>query len=759
VAVLGAGTMGAQIAAHVANVGIPVLLLDQTPALARQGLDRLGSLNPSPFYSANRAALVSTGGFDSDLTRIADADWIVEAVVERLDVKQDLLARVDLTRRAGSLVSSNTSGLSVAAIVSGRSNDLRRHWLGTHFFNPPRYLRLVEVVATPATDPDVVRFARDFLEYKLGKGVVLAKDTPSFIANRLGVFAMMQAIRAVASGRYTIDEIDAITGPAIGRPKSATFRTMDLAGLDVLALVARDLYARLPIAQRSHFAAPQLMDDLVARGWLGEKAGRGFYERQPGPQGSTILSLDVATLCHQPAERPRIPSLGASRILTDVRERVRALFAAQDKAGAFLRETLPPFLIYAAEVLPEIAGSIDDVDRAMQWGFGWELGPFELFDTLGVQTVLERWQQSESASGDVPPIVGKLLAAGRNEFRSEPIPPSRSDFQILKTARRGGAVRKTNGAASLVDLGDDVLCVELHSKMNVIGGDTLAMLESGVEEAERGFAALVVATEAVHFSAGADLTLLLLEAREANWDEIDLLIRRFQQTMARLRTAAVPVVMAPAGLTLGGGCEIVLHGYRTQAAAETYIGLVETGVGLIPAGGGTKEMLARAGEHSGPSADLLPYIKRVFETIGLGRTSGSAAEAVELGFLRDVDGVTVNRERLAADAKARALSIVREGYTPLRRRMSIRVGGADVLAALTLGLHLAHRAGRLSDHDVVVGRKLAWVLAGGDVPYETVVSEEYVFDLEREAFLSLCGEAKTLERIQHTLTTGKPLRN
>jgi 3-hydroxyacyl-CoA dehydrogenase len=759
VAVLGAGNMGAQIAAHVANVGIPVLLLDQTVALARQGFDRLRSVKPSPFYTSDRAALVRTGGFDTDLSRIADADWIVEAVVERLDVKQQLLAGVDAARRPGSIVTSNTSGLSIAEIARDRSADLQRHWLGTHFFNPPRYLRLVEVVPTLLTDPDVVQHVRDVLEYRLGKGVVIAKDTPSFIANRLGIFALMQAIRAVASGRYTIEEVDAITGPPLGRPKSATFRTMDIAGLDVLALVARDLDARLPGSERAHFELPALIDQLVRNGWLGEKTGQGFYKREPGAQGHNILALDPATLTYRSSDGPRIPSLGATRTVTDSRERVRALFAAHDKAGAFLRETLPAFLLYAARVLPEIAHSMDDVDRAMQWGFGWELGPFELFDALGIETVVGAWQQGQGSSTDVPPVVQEALQAGRTQFRSDPIPPSRPDFRMLSRARRAGSILKSNGAASLIDLGDYVLCVELHSKMNVIGSDTLQMLECGVETAEREFAALVVATEAQHFSAGADLALLLLEAREANWDEIDLMIRRFQHATTRLRTATVPVVAAVCGLTLGGGCEILLHACQVQAAAETYIGLVETGVGLIPAGGGTKEMLARAVEATGRSSELLTPVRTVFETVGLAKTSSSALDAIELRLLRETDGVTINKERLVADAKARALAIARQGHTPAQLRPAIRVGGADVLAALTLGLHLGHRGGRLSDHDVVVGRKLAWVLAGGNLPHEAQVSESYILDLEREAFLSLCGEPKTLDRIQHTLTTGKPLRN
>jgi 3-hydroxyacyl-CoA dehydrogenase len=464
--------------------------------------------------------------------------------------------------------------------------------------------------------------------------------------------------------------------------------------------------------------------------------------------------------------KPSIPSLAATRGIQDPHERVRALFRAGDKAGAYLRETLPPLLMYAARVTPDIAYSIDDVDRAMRWGFGWELGPFELFDAIGVSAVVDASRgtaegaaAAPSVGEEVPPLVEEVIRSGRDRFRDGPVPALSPEFQILRTARQSGGVVRMNSAASLVDLGDDVLCVEFHSKMNVIGGDTLAMLEAGVAEAERRFAALVIGNDAPNLSAGADLMLLLLEAREENWDEVDAMIRRFQRVTTRLRLAAVPVIVAPAGLTLGGGCEIALHAHQAQAAAETYMGLVETGVGLIPAGGGTKEMLARAVERVTSPAEVLPRTQAVFETIGFGRTSGSAREAISLKLLSQGSGITMNRERLLWDAKQRALGAVREGHTPRQRRGGIRVGGADVLAVLSLGVHLAHRAGRLSDHDVVVGRKLAWVLTGGGLPHETAVPEEYLLDLEREAFLSLCGEPKTLERIQHTLTTGRPLRN
>ena len=760
VAILGAGTMGAQLAALFAGAGVPVLLLDQTATLAREGFDKARRLKPDPLFLPEAAALVTTGDFDSGLSALAGVDWILEAIVERPDPKRELLARVDAVRRPGTVVTSNTSGLSVTDLAAGRSDDFRRHWMGTHFFNPPRYLHLVEVIPTSETDREALARVSHFLDVRLGKGVVVAKDTPSFIANRIGVFSMMLAVNAVASGRYTIEEVDAITGAPLGRPKSATFRTMDIAGVDVIGHVTRDLQERLPADERGQVRLPALLDGLIARGWLGEKSGQGFYKRERGAEGSVILAIDPAAMDYRSSEAPSIPSLHAARGMRDPRERVRALFNAPDKAGALLRETLPPLLMYAARVAPDVAFSIDDVDRAMQWGFGWELGPFELLDALGVREVLDVWAKSQpGAAPPPPPLVQQVLDSGRDALRSGSVPPAAPGLQILRAAREAGAVVRSNGAASLVDIGDDVLCVELHSKMNVIGFDTITMLETAVEEAERRFAALVIGTDGPHFSAGADLTLLLLEAREGNWDEIDLMVRTFQRAAMRLRGSAVPVVAAAAGLVLGGGCEMTLHTHAAQAWVEAYLGLVETGVGLIPAGGGTKEMLARAVEDLPRSAELLPAVRTVFETIGFGKTSGSAYQAIRLGLLREGDGITMNRDRHLADAKSRALMMAREGHVAPLPRTAIRVGGTDVLAALQLGVHLGHRAGRLSDHDGVVGRKLAWVLAGGDLPHETSVTEQYLLDLEREAFLGLCGEPKTLARIQHTLSTGKPLRN
>ena len=742
VAVLGAGTMGAQIAAHFANAGVPALLLDVTADAAQQGLKRARALKPDPAYTPDTWKLITTGSFDNDMARIKDADWIVEAVIEVLEVKRSLLERVDAARRPGSIVTSNTSGISIAALAEGRSDDFRKHWLGTHFFNPPRYLRLLEIIPTADTDPAVVEAVKHFADHRLGKGVVIAKDSPSFIGNHIGMYGLLRMLEKVAAGEYSIEEVDAITGPALGRPKSATFRTMDLAGIDIIAHVVGDMHRRLPAPARDGFVLPAFVERMLEQGLIGEKAGAGFYKRIKNSAGeSEILVLDPGTLEYQPQQKPHLPSLEAARAISDPGERAKALFHGKDKVGQFLRDTLTPTLVYAASLAPEIAYSLDDVDRVMRWGFGWDLGPFELADAIGID--------------------------GIPKTRDGRVPPAAPDLQLLRSRKEAAfaeasaprVVRK-NAGASLVDLGDGVLCVEFHSKMNAIGADTMQMLQAGLKEASKNFAALVVGNEAEHFSAGANLMLVLLEAQEENWDDIDLMIRTFQQTTMALRYSDVPVVVAPAGLTLGGGCEIALHGDRVQAAAESYIGLVEVGVGLIPAGGGTKEMVARAAESMLPGAtDYLPPIQRAFETIAFAKTSASGPDAQRIGYLRAVDGVTMNRERLIADAKAHALTRVSEGYQVPVRRQAIPVGGDSVLAPLKLGIHLAWRAGRISDHDALIGRALATIMAGGTLPHQTTVTEQQLLDLEREAFLSLLGQRKTQERIQHTLKTGKPLRN
>ena len=757
-AVLGAGAMGAQIAAHLANAGVPTLLLDVDPRAAAEGLERARTLSPNPFFTAGSAGLVTTGGFEADLARAAGCDWIVEAIVEQPAAKDALFAKLEPHVSARTIVSSNTSGLPIASLAEKRSALFRRRFLGTHFFNPPRYLRLLELIPTAETDPDVVNAIATFADLRLGKGVVVAKDAPNFIANRIGLFGVMQTFKAMAgaSAALTIDDVDAITGPAIGRPKTATFRTMDLAGLDVLAHVARNLAGRLPDGEEAAaFALPAYVEEMVGRGWIGSKAGSGFYRKAAD---GTILTLDPATLEHREKRRTRLPSLEAARSIEDPGARIKALFLGKDDVGTFLRATLGPTLLYAARVAPSVATSIDDVDRAMRWGFGWELGPFETWDAIGVAEVA-----AAVAPADVPPLVREALDRGAFRAVSTPgkayelVPPAGPGLQLLRGVKERTTVVRRNPGASLHDLGDGVLCVEFHSKMNAIGGDTIAMLAAAVKLAEAEFAGLVVGNDAPNFSAGANLMLLLLEAQEGNWDEVDLMVRGFQRATTGLRFAAVPVVVAPAGLVLGGGCEIALHGDHVQAAAESYIGLVEVGVGLIPAGGGTKEMLARALHDLPPAVDPLPFVQRAFEAIGFARVSASAAEARQLGYLRNGDGITMNRERLMSDAKTQVLARA-QGYTapqPVR----LRAPGEGALAALKLGVHLALRAGRISEHDALIGRKLAGILAGGSVAPGTLVTEQHLLDLEREAFLSLCGERRTQERIAHTLKTGKTLRN
>ena len=718
--VLGAGTMGAQIAAHLTNAGYPVSLLDVSPTAAREGLERARKLKPDPFFTPDGVARIRTGGFDSDLESVAHADWIIEAIIERADAKRALLERVDTLRRPGSIVSSNTSGLSIAGLAEGRTGEFRRHWLGTHFFNPPRYLPLLEIIPTYDTDPVVVNSVRDFADRRLGKNVVIAKDTPGFIANHVAMHGLVRIFEALAAGQYTVEEIDAMTGAAIGRPKSATFRTVDIAGLDILVHVSNDLAARLPPERGAQFHFPPFVHEMVKRGWIGEKAGRGFYERRKNDAGDTeIWALDPQKMEYRPRQPVTLPSLDAAAPLP-LPERMRKLFFQKDRVGEFLQSTLPGPLRYIAEIAPDIAYSIDDIDRAMQWGYGWPLGPFELADAIGLN--------------DAP-------------HRTSRLAPASAELEILRSARDREKVVASNAGASLIDLGDGVLAVSLHSKMNAIGGDALSMLQRGVREASDNFSALVVAAEGPNFSVGANLMLLLLEAQEGNWEDIDAMVRSFQKSTTGLRYSEVPVVVVPFGMTLGGGCEIVLHGDRVQAAAESYIGLVEVGVGLIPAGGGTKEMLIRLGAQ------------KAFETIGFAKTSTSAPDARHLGYLRDVDNWTMNRDRLVFDAKQLVLKRVQDGYRPPARPTDIAVGGDAIRATLDLGVHLAWRAGRISDHDAVIGRKLSWILAGGSLPHATKVSEDHLLDLEREAFLSLCGEPKTLERIQYTLTTGKTLRN
>jgi 3-hydroxyacyl-CoA dehydrogenase len=829
VAILGAGTMGARIAAHLANAGLHCWLLDIVPSeltpdearkapgegrfrakeesrgvtlsdprvrnrIVRAGLEAAAKSRPAAFFTPAAANRIITGNFEDNLAWCAEADWIIEAVAENLDIKRNLLARVAAHRRPGTIVTTNTSGLPIRQIAADLDQDFQRHWAGTHFFNPPRYMKLVELIPGPHTAPEVLDALADFCDRRLGKGLVRAKDTPNFIANRIGTFCILKSLELMAQLGMTVEEVDACTGPALGWPKSATFRTADIVGLDVLAHVVRNIYENAPEDEaRELYRVPPLAEEMLRRGWLGEKTGRGFYQRVKKGGDTDILALDPATMDYRPRQKARFASLEMARTIEDTRERLRALLgpvlAGQtgDKAQQFLWALLSQACLYAARRIPEIADSFVDVDRAMRWGFGWELGPFELWDTLGVKAMAERLTPE---GRNLPPIVMRLLASGSNSFyASKQGEASYFDlatgaFQkaaepegviILKSLKERSKEVAKNPGASLIDLGDGVLCCEFHSKMNAIGDDIAAMLQSGVKRLGAEFEALVIANQAENFSVGANLMLLLVAAQEQEWDDIHTAVRRFQNANLALKHAPRPVVVAPQGLALGGGCEICLHGARIHAAAEAYLGLVETGVGLIPAGGGSKEMITRADEQarvapgsspapSSPEADLDLFhaFKPVFETLAMAKVSTSAEEARALGFLRPADLISMNRDRLVADAKATALAMVRAGYrdlAPLPTEPSIRVLGEELLAGAKLAIHMMLRGEYISEYDAHVARKLAYVLAGGALSSPQLVSEQYLLDLEREAFVSLCGERKTQDRIAHTLKTGKPLRN
>jgi 3-hydroxyacyl-CoA dehydrogenase len=796
-AVLGAGTMGAQIAAHLANARVPVLLLDIVPReltpeeqaqgltldtkevrnrIARAGLEAAKKAKPAAFFTPERAALVSIGNFDDDLAKIKDCDLIIEAVVENLEIKRRLYERVEQFRRPGSIIATNTSGIPIHRLAEGFSEDFRAHFLGIHFFNPPRYMHLVEMIPTEWTRPEVACSIHGFLDRRLGKGVVIAKDRPNFIANRIGTFGAMATIKTMLEDGYSIEEVDRLTGPAVGRPKTATFRTFDLVGLDVLLHVAENLYEAVPDdEEREIFSAPEFLKRMVGRGLLGEKTRGGFYRKQQGEgEKSEIWTLDLASLEYRPPQKAKFAALDMAKNIEDTRERIRTLVWGRDRAGAFLWKTISRTLRYAANRIPEIADTIVDIDRAMRWGFNWELGVFELWDAIGLEKSIARMREEGQA---IPANIQKMLDAGATSFyKTEDGRQQYFDFAtleykplseppgviILKAVKdRAGVIRK-NAGASLIDLGDGVACLEFHSKMNTIGGDTVAMIKQSLAEVEKNFVGLVIGNQGANFSVGANLMLLLLEAQEENWDDVDLMVRAFQNATTSLRYAPKPVVVAPFQMVFGGGCEMVLHADRVRAAAETYIGLVEVGVGLIPAGAGTKEMLVRALDAVPPDlpeADPFPFVKRAFETIALAKVAASAEEARALGFLTAADTISMNADRLIADAKQEVLNLAAAGYVAPQPRTDILALGQPALAALKLGIHMMKRGGYISDYDAVIGEKLARVLTGGDLNHPARVSEQYLLDLEREAFLSLCGDRRTQERISHMLKTGKPLRN
>jgi 3-hydroxyacyl-CoA dehydrogenase len=770
--VLGAGTMGAQVAAHAAGQGLEVVLLDlpspapDRSALARKGIEALRKLRPSPLHLPEHVALVRPGNFEDDGAALAEADWVFEAVVEDVEVKRRLFARVAAAVKPTAMVTTNTSGLGIAAMTSQLPPEFRRRFLGTHFFNPPRYLKLLEMIPGPETDPAVMEAMSAFCDQVLGKGVVQAKDTPNFIANRIGSYAFGQAIRAMQDLELTIEEVDYLTGPAIGRAKSATFRTADIAGIDVCVKVWSNLYDAVPgDPEREVFRTPEFMRTMVERGWLGEKAGTGFYRKE----GQQIFALDWKTLEHHERRRAKFASVETAQSVEDVGARLRQILGAKDKAAQFLDRVLSSTCLYAASLVPEISDDVVAVDHAMEWGYAWGQGPFRLLDALGVAAVADR---AKASGRPVPPLVEGLAASNRDRFYETkdgtttvfgpsgvaPLPERAGVLDLAALKSRGG-LRKKNAGASLIDLGDGCALVEFHSKMNALGGDAIGMLAAAAKEARTHFDALVIGNQGEHFSAGANLMLILLAAQEEEWDELDVTIRRFQAANMGLRYADVPVVAAPFGLTLGGGCEVCLHCDRVRASAETYMGLVELGVGVIPAGGGTKELARRALDRTAgvEGADPFPFLRRAFDLIAFAKVSTSGTEAHRM-FLGAADSLSPNPDRLIADAKQVALGLARAGYQPGRSRTDIPALGRPALATFKMLVHNGRRSGHVSEHDALLATHVATILCGGDRS-PGVASEQDFLDLEREAFLSLLGTPKTRERIQHMLKHGRPLRN
>jgi 3-hydroxyacyl-CoA dehydrogenase len=772
--VLGAGTMGAQVAAHLLGAGLDVALLDLVPpgaadrnALAKKGLETLRKLKPSPLHLAEDAGRLRAGNLEDDLAReLKDADWVFEAVLEDLEVKRQLFGRVAPSLKPTAIVTTNTSGLGIAAMSSHLSADFRRRFFGTHFFNPPRYLKLLETIPGPDTDAGLLAAAEAFFERVAGKGVVRCKDTPNFIANRIGSYGLGAVLRALLDLDLTLEEADTLTGPAIGRARSATFRTCDIAGVDVCVKVASNLYAAVPHdPEREVFKLPEFMQAMLERGLLGEKSGGGFYRKA----GAEIRTLDWKTLEYRERKTAHFASLEAARNLPEVAQRINAVMAGTDKAGQFLWRVLSATSFYAASRVPEISDDVASIDRAMEWGYGWGLGPLRLLDALGLEAVVARARGEGRA---VPPVVEQVLASGRKRFyettdgRTTVFGPSgisavadRSRVIDVAALKARGQVRRKNAGASLVDLGDGVGLVEFHSKLNALGTDAFAMLNAAVKQGRQHFDALVVGNQGEQFTVGANLMLVLLGVQEEEWDELDLSIRQFQNANLALKYADLPVVAAPFGLTLGGGCEISLHAARVRASAETYMGLVEVGVGVVPGGGGTKEMALRAFDRCAGvgDADPFPFVKRAFDTIAFARVSTSGAEALRM-FLTPADSLSANPDHLIHDAKQVALGLARAGYRPARPRGDIPVLGRPALATFKAGIHNALRGGQISEHDALVATKVATILCGGDRA-PGLAGEQHFLDLEREAFLSLLGTKKTRDRIQYMLKEGKPLRN
>lgn len=788
VAVLGSGVMGSRIACHFAGIGLPVVLLDivapdaaasqkksDRNKLVNTALQAALKSNPSPVYTNDVIKRITTGNFDDDLSTIADCDWIIEVVVERLDIKKQLFEKVEQYRKPGTLITSNTSGIPIAMMAEGRSDDFKKYFCGAHFFNPPRYLRLLEIIPTLHTDPSVVDFLMQYGDLYLGKTTVLCKDTPGFIANRIGIFGIMSLLGTREKMGLSIDEVDALTGPIIGRPKSATFRTADVVGIDTMVHVAKGLYQNcLDDEAREQFRIPAWLNTLLDNKWLGDKTGQGFFKKTKNAAGEKeILTLDLTTMEYGPRKKVKFASVEAAKSIDDLGARIKMLCAAPDKAGEFYRLFHYNLFSYISNRVPEISDTVYSVDNAMMTGFGWEIGAFESWDLLGVEKTVA---EMKKGGHPVAAWVDDMLEAGNKtffevragkKFAYSPLsksyesvysPGQETAFIVMKNFA-GQTVWK-NSACRAYHLGDDVLGLEWYTKMGSIGGEVLEGIQKSIAVSEEKYKGLVIANEGNNFSAGANVAMIFMLAIEQEYDELDLAIRMFQQTMMRARYSSIPVVVAPHALSLGGACELSLHADKICAAAETYIGLVELGVGLIPGGGGTKEFVLRAADEMHEDEPETITLKHRFINIATAKVATSAAEAYQLGIMRKgLDEVVINQGRRISEAKKSVIDLFDAGYVSLQQRNDIKVLGKSGLGALLSGIHAMEQGGYATGHDAFVARKLAYVMCGGDLSAPTLVSEQYLLDLEREAFLSLCGEKKTLERIQSVLKGGKPVRN
>ena len=794
VAIIGSGIMGSGIACHFANIGIDVLLLDIVPRelndkekakgltlkdkvvrnrLVNEALKHSLKSKPSPIYHQKFANRITTGNLEDDIAKVADVDWIMEVVVERLDIKQKVFEQLEQHRTPGTLITSNTSGIPIKFMSEGRSDDFQKHFCGTHFFNPARYLKLFEIIPGPKTDASVLDFLNNYGEQFLGKTSVVAKDTPAFIGNRIGIFSIMSLFHAVKELDLTIEEVDKLSGPVIGRPKSATFRTVDVVGLDTLVHVANGIRENCLKDERIElFKLPDFIETTMANKWLGSKTGQGFYKKAVSAEGKKeILSLDLNTLEYRPKKRANFATLELTKTIDKVVDRFKVLVSGKDKAGKFYRKSFAALFAYVSNRIPEITDEIYKIDDAMKAGFGWEHGPFQIWDAIGVEKGIEIMK----AEGSTPaPWVNDMIAAGSTSFysvkngatycydiskKSQEKIPGQDAFIILDNIRKSNEVWKNSGVV-IEDLGDGILNCEFQSKMNTIGGDVLAGLNKAVDLAEKDFQGLVIGNQGANFSVGANIGMIFMMAVEQEYDELNMAIKYFQDTMMRMRYSSIPTIAAPHGMTLGGGCELSLHADKVVAAAETYIGLVEFGVGVIPGGGGSKEMALRASDTFRKGDVELNVLQEYFLTIGMAKVATSAYEAFDMGVLqKGKDIVVVNKDRQIATAKAYAKLLAESGYSQPVKRKDVKVLGKQALGMFLVGTDSMEASHYISEHDQKIANKLAYVMAGGDLSEPTLVTEQYLLDLEREAFLSLCTERKTLERIQHMLKTGKPLRN